>query len=128
MNEIIGKKVADLLKRKELGQAWLAEQVGVSVNAVSKWTKTGEISRKNLPKVAEALGVSIDELVSATPPTKKEKHIGTKLERLDPEESALLEVYREFGPDEREILLSHAKLLLGPKAKNYQLFRGRDKL
>ena len=46
------------------GQAWLAEKTGVSINAVSKWTKTGKIARKNVPVIALALGISVDELLN----------------------------------------------------------------
>ncbi|MDE2441083.1 MAG: helix-turn-helix domain-containing protein [Betaproteobacteria bacterium] len=44
-------------------QAWLAEQVGVSDNAVSKWIRTGQISRENIPKVARLTGLYPDELL-----------------------------------------------------------------
>ena len=48
-------------------QAWLAEQVGVSTNAVSKWIKTGEISRENLKASADALEISVAQLLDQNP-------------------------------------------------------------
>ncbi len=49
----------------ELGetQGWLAEKVGVSDNAVSKWIKTGKISRENAIVVADALRIRVDVLL-----------------------------------------------------------------
>ncbi|HEY4355628.1 MAG TPA: helix-turn-helix transcriptional regulator [Acidobacteriaceae bacterium] len=45
-------------------QAWLAEKCEVSENAVSKWIRTGKISRKNAIKASGALGISLDQLLS----------------------------------------------------------------
>lgn len=129
MSEKIGKLIAARLKALGMGQAWLAEKAGVSVNAVSKWTKSGKISRGNVARVAEVLGLSVDELVSGeevSPVAKKEPSPGSRLERLDPDEAELLECYREAGPGERELILSHAKLLAGNKG-GVSLFPGRHK-
>lgn len=60
----IGKVIVRELRRLGQTQAWLAEQAGVSENAVSKWIATGKISRTNVPKVASLLEVSSDQLLS----------------------------------------------------------------
>jgi plasmid maintenance system antidote protein VapI len=60
----IGKVILKELKRLDRTQAWLAEQVGVSENAVSKWIATGKMSRANMAKVAPLLGVSSDQLLN----------------------------------------------------------------
>ena len=39
-------------------QAWLAEQMGVSDNAVSKWIRSGKISRDNFFKLLDKIGSS----------------------------------------------------------------------
>lgn len=124
MSDKIGKNIASRLKTLMKGQAWLAEQVGVSVNAVSKWTKTGKIARENVPAVAKALGLSVDELIGGDAPAKVTNGAGSKLERLDPMESALLAMFRECGEGERDILLSHAKLLAGSRAAAHKSFGG----
>lgn len=64
MSELTGKLIANRLADLKKGQAWLAEKTGVSINAVSKWTKTGKIARKNVPAIASALGISSDELLN----------------------------------------------------------------
>ena len=63
MANTIGKLIKDVLSRKGKTQSWLAEQAGVSDNAVSKWVRTGQISRENIPKVASILDVYSDELL-----------------------------------------------------------------
>ena len=60
-------------KRKELGvtQMELAEKMGVTDKAVSKWERDlsyPDIS--SLPKLAEILGVSVDELMQVKPNSK----------------------------------------------------------
>ena len=61
--ETIGTKIAKLRKEKELKQDELAEILGVSAQAVSKWENDvtcPDISL--LPKIADTFGVSIDSL------------------------------------------------------------------
>ena len=65
MGKSIGQKIA--LKRKENGltQEELAEKIGVSSQAVSKWEN--DLSYPDitsLPLISKILGVSIDELLS----------------------------------------------------------------
>lgn len=115
MSENIGKLIAGRLKAMGKGQAWLAESVGVSVNAVSKWTKSGKISRENVPRVAELLELTVAELVSGKVQAPIQRNEGTKLERLDANEALWLHLLRECGPGERELLLAHAKLLSGSR-------------
>jgi len=60
----LGKTITSRLKSLDQTQAWLAEQVGVSENAVSKWILTGKISRKNSIKAAEVMGMSVTQLLN----------------------------------------------------------------
>lgn len=63
----LGKTIKSRLKTLGKTQAWLAEQVGVSENAVSKWIKTGEIARPNIKPAAEALGIPAAQLLDENP-------------------------------------------------------------
>lgn len=63
----LGRTIKSRLKALGRTQAWLAEQVGVSENAVSKWIKTGKISRENIRPVAEALQISVAQLLDPHP-------------------------------------------------------------
>ena len=62
--ETMGKRISDLRKRKGMTQEQLAQQVGVTAQAVSKWEN--DLSCPDisiLPQLAEALGVTTDELL-----------------------------------------------------------------
>jgi DNA-binding transcriptional regulator YdaS (Cro superfamily) len=61
---LIGKVILRRLKEMTSTQSWLAETVGVSVNAVSKWIWVGEISALNAKAVADALEITLDELLA----------------------------------------------------------------
>ena len=64
MDMTIGKRIAILRKEKNLTQEELANHMGVSPQAVSKWENDQtcpDISA--LPRLARLLGVSVDELL-----------------------------------------------------------------
>ena len=67
-NETLGKRIAALRKEKGLTQEQLAEKVGVSAQAVSKWEN--DVSCPDitlLPLLADILGVTVDELLGVKP-------------------------------------------------------------
>lgn len=59
---IVGKNIAKLRKGKGVKQDELANFVGVTAQAVSKWENGGVPDTVLLPKIAEFFEVSIDEL------------------------------------------------------------------
>jgi len=72
MNETLGKRIAALRRDKELKQDELAEKLGVTPQAVSKWENDQTCPDiLLLPLLAETLGVSIDELLTGK---KEELH------------------------------------------------------
>lgn len=72
--------ISDALERLGKSQMWLAEQVDVSPQAVTKWMQTGQISREKATEVARALGMSIDELLGGVSP--KGAQIGHAIDQL----------------------------------------------
>ena len=65
MNTTLGKRIAALRHEKELKQDELAEKLGVSAQAVSKWENDQTCPDISLlPLLAKTLGVSVDELLS----------------------------------------------------------------
>ena len=65
---MLSQRIAALRKRQGLSQEQLAEQVGVSRQAVSKW-ETGAAAPEfdKLAVLSACLGVSVDELVTGVP-------------------------------------------------------------
>ncbi|MBR6533316.1 MAG: helix-turn-helix transcriptional regulator [Clostridia bacterium] len=65
MNTTLGKRIATLRHEKELKQDELAEKLGVSPQAVSKWENDQTCPDISLLLLlAKILGVSVDELLS----------------------------------------------------------------
>lgn len=77
----LGKRIAALRREKELKQDTLAEALGVSPQAVSKWENDQTCPDISLlPKLAELLGVSVDELLSG-----KKQELAPSVQILPPE-------------------------------------------
>jgi len=63
----IGKKIADLRKASGMTQQQLADKLSVTNKAISKWeTGRGLPDTAILPTLASVLGVSIDDIMSAS--------------------------------------------------------------
>ncbi len=60
--EKIGKQIATMRKEKGIKQEELANYVGVSIQAVSKWENGGVPDIELLPKIADYFSVSVDFL------------------------------------------------------------------
>jgi len=59
-----GKLIAELRKSKGLTQQQLADQMNLSNKTISKWESgSGSPDLSNLPVLADALGVTVDELL-----------------------------------------------------------------
>ena len=73
--QTLGAMIAALRKEKGMTQLELAQQLGVTDKAVSKWERDLSCPDVNaLPKLAEILGVTVDELMQTKiKPTEKEK-------------------------------------------------------
>ena len=73
MNTTLGKKIAELRQGKGMTQLDLAQRMGVTDKAVSKWER--DLSYPDIssfPRLAEILGVSIDELMQSNVEKKVE--------------------------------------------------------
>jgi len=65
MNETIGNRIARYRKAKNLTQEGLANQMGVSAQAVSKWeTDASCPDISALPRLCSILGITADELLT----------------------------------------------------------------
>lgn len=84
MEETIGKQISQHRKRLKLTQDQLAEQLGVTAQAVSKWENDQSCPDiATLPKLASILGISTDALLGAQ--ASETVHIG---EVLDPDDTS----------------------------------------
>ena len=66
-SQIVGSKIAELRKSRNMTQQQLADELSVTNKAVSKWETGGGLPDiAILPALATALNVSVDEIVSCS--------------------------------------------------------------
>ena len=66
MNMVLGERIRSRREKLKLSQGYVAEQIGVSRQAVSKWeTGQSEPTADNLVGLAEVFEISLAELVGA---------------------------------------------------------------
>ena len=101
----IGSRVKAGRKDRGLTQEELAEQVGVSRSAVAQWEtgRTGQITG-NLSRIAEVLDLNVEYLMYGA-----DKRAPTQAHQGD--ELAMLRLYRECDPEDKQILLRTARRL-----------------
>lgn len=72
--QTLGVMISSLRKKKGMTQLELAEKMGVTDKAVSKWERDLSCPDiHSLPKLAEIFGVSVDELMQVTTQPKERK-------------------------------------------------------
>src|SRR4051794_17455014 len=101
----IGARIRVQRREQRLTQDELAHQIGVSRSAVAQWEtgRTGQIT-SNLSRIGASLNVSVEYLVYGD-----DKRSAAEPRQGD--ELALLRLYRECEPDDRQMLLRTARRL-----------------
>jgi transcriptional regulator with XRE-family HTH domain len=101
----IGTRIRTIRRERGLTQDELADQVGVSRSAVAQWEtgRTGQVTG-NLSRIAGVLGVNVEYLMVGD-----DKWAAGDVRQGD--ELALLRLYRECEPEDRQMLLRTARRL-----------------
>src|SRR5260370_23393577 len=99
----IGTRIRTVRRERGLTQDELADQVGVSRSAVAQWEtgRTGQVTG-NLSRIAGVLEVNVEYLMHGD-----DKHAVGEVRQGD--ELALLRLYRERDPADRQTLLPAAR-------------------
>jgi transcriptional regulator with XRE-family HTH domain len=105
----IGTRIRAARRDRGLTQDELAEQVGVSRSAVAQWEtgRTGQVTG-NLSRIAGVLQVNVEYLMYGD-----DKRASGEVRQGD--ELALLRLYRECDPEDRQMLLRTARRLAMPR-------------
>ncbi len=101
----IGARIRAAREDQEWTQDQLAAAVGVSRSAVAQWEtgRAGQITA-NLTRVAAALGVGVEQLMYGRDKlAASQPHTGNEL--------AIVRLYRECSPEDRQLLLLTARRL-----------------
>lgn len=86
-DHIVGKKIINFRKRTGMSQGELGKLLNVSAQAVSRWEHGGMPDATLLPKVAEMLGCSLDDLYAiSSAPTKSIEELLAQELRDTPQE------------------------------------------
>ena len=84
-------KISDRLTDLGMTQADLARATGISTGLISQWKKrTQKPSAEKLKKVADALGLSVDELLSAEAPPAAPREQASAIAQTREERKLLL--------------------------------------
>jgi transcriptional regulator with XRE-family HTH domain len=104
--QTIGTRIRAARRVRGLTQDELADKVGVSRSAVAQWEtgRTGQVTG-NLSRIAAILEVNVEYLMSGD-----DKHAAGDVRQGD--ELALLRLYRECDPEDRQMLLRTARRLV----------------
>jgi transcriptional regulator with XRE-family HTH domain len=105
----IGARIRTAREQQGWTQDQLATAVGVSRSAVAQWEtgRAGQVTT-NLTRVASALGVGVEFLMHG-----RDKFATAKVSSGD--ELAMLRLYRQCVPDDRQLLLRTARRLVGKR-------------
>lgn len=93
--------IVKAMSMRHMNQAELSRLSGVSKSSLSRYIGGDDIPASKLKAIADAVGMSVDELLGIDHSTS-----------LSDDERELLDVYRQVEPWERELILNHAKMVL----------------
>ena len=82
MAKTLGARIAELRKEKGMTQLELAQQMGVTDKAVSKWERDLSCPDINTVRLAEVLGVSLEDLMQIYTPEKQEHEVSIHLSTI----------------------------------------------
>lgn len=95
----IGKTIADYRKAANMTQSEVADQLGVTYQAVSKWERDESLPDITmLPKIADLFNISIDTLLRGSFEMKEEKEVETAKQII--EEATESEAVKDADPKE----------------------------
>ena len=103
--ESVGTRIRDFRRERGWTQDDLAQATGVSRSAVAQWEtdRAGQI-RGNITRIADALGISVEVLLHGAASRDSSQ-------AMDGTEWALLRLYRECLPEDRDEVLRMARSL-----------------
>jgi DNA-binding XRE family transcriptional regulator len=103
----LGSAILDALERLQKTQFWLAEEVGVSPQAVTKWIQTGKINRENAIEVARVLRISVDALVGGSQSANEQ--IGQAIEALPDEQQQQVLDFIQYKIERSETFMTQER-------------------
>lgn len=98
----IGRRIAELREERRLTQPVMADRVGVSLRGYQKWEAgVAAPNWRNLEQLAEALGVTADDLIGAG--TARHEPVTVTLDRIETKLDQLLEMVLPATPPAEDL-------------------------
>lgn len=106
-----GQHISTLRKRRRMTQQAMAEKLGIAYRTYQTWESGTMPEWGNLEKLADALGVRVEEIIGDEPAAEP-----GQLDRIEAMLTELLELVRPSGPD--EVLEKEAARLAETRERN----------
>ena len=87
MSGIIGQRIKELRSKRGLTQEELGREIGITAQGISKWERGNSPDAELLPRIAEALGVSVNVLFNEDINEKIDSLITKELSSLPQDEA-----------------------------------------
>ena len=116
MLESIGNRIKIAIKASGLTQSSVAEQCGVSKQAITGWIKNSSIDKKNLMQLSKITKTEFSWLLDGTKKGKpinpgESNGVSEKRAHYNQDETELLDNYRKLSPDNKARLTAIVKAL-----------------
>lgn len=112
-NNTIGTRIEELMKERRTNQTILAEQVGISQGTISR-VKSGKFQKsKHLTDIANALGTSVDYLLTGNIDSKYGEKTSPSNLRIKEHDFMLISMYdtdAENSKHKEEVLMLHKSM------------------
>ena len=106
----IGKRIAELRKKKDMTQFELADRMGISYQAVSNWERGNSMPDiSKLPELAEIFGVTVDEILGGSNPVVEKVAAGEPVQPTEYTQEELKEAAKVLRPSQVEEIAENAK-------------------
>ena len=106
----IGKRIAELRKKRDMTQFEIADRLGISYQAVSNWERGNSMPDiAKLPELAEIFGVTVDEILGGGNPVVEKVTAGEPVQPADYTREELKEAAEVLRPSQVEKLAGEVR-------------------
>ena len=106
----IGKRIAELRKKRDMTQFEIADRLGISYQAVSNWERGNSMPDiAKLPELAEIFGVTVDEILGSGNPVVEKVTAGEPVQPADYTREELKEAAEVLRPSQVEKLAGEVR-------------------
>lgn len=96
----LSESLEKIMTTREISAYSLAQNTGVSADAIGKWLKGTQPTLDKLELIAEYFDISLDELAGRVPPQHTEQ------------ETKLLEMFKKMNASQKEDVLNYSDFIL----------------